>query len=406
MKCDIDGLMEERGLDALIVTGKVLGNPPLKYLVGGAGLTSGVIVKKRGEREVLIHGVMEREEAASTGFELMDFEAFGLMEIMREGKGPLETQKEFLRRVIGGLGIRGRVGMYGRVEVSRYYPLLDDLRKEVKEVEWVRDAEDGIFARARVTKAHEEVEAIRSVGERVAKVIQGLVDYLCSLERMDGALVRQDSGEVLLIRDLKRLITLSLAREGLLEEEETICSIGYDTAVPHNRGKGDDAVTSGRPIILDVFPADARTGYHYDVTRSMVIGEAPEGYEALYKDVKGACEVGERRLREGESASAVNAAVNDYFEAGGHPTLRTPGNLTDGYIHSLGHGIGLDVHEEPSLGLSAGVQDRLKKGMVFTIEPGLYYPDRSVGVRIEDVYWINDEGIGERLVDIPYVMRI
>jgi len=398
--------MDERGLDTVIVTGKVHGNPPLKYLIGAAGVTTAVLVKKRGEKTILIHGTMEREEAASTGFDLMDFEDFGYMEIVNQGKSPMETEKEIFKRIIDRLDIRGKVGLYGRVEMSRSYHLMKDLQAELEGIEWIREEDTDIFSRARLTKDREEIEAIRSVGKRTGEVIQEVVDFLGSAERNNGILINPENGESLKVGDLKRNITLSLAKKGLLEGEETIFSIGYDTAVPHNRGKGEDEIVTGQPIVFDIFPSDARNGYHYDVTRSMVVGDPPEAFLRLYEDVKGACELAEGLLREGGSASETNGAVIDYFEKKGHPTLKSEGNLTNGYIHSLGHGIGLNVHEEPRFGLTPSPNDMLEKAMVFTVEPGLYYPGDSIGVRIEDVYWIDDNGVGEKVVDIPYTVHI
>jgi len=406
MKKDLDALMNERKMDALVVTGNVLGNPPLKYMVGEAGVMTAVIVKKKGEPTILIHGVMEREEARASGLELMDFEEFGMMEIARQGKGPFSTAKEFLKRIFTGLGISGRVGFYGRVETSYSYPLLVDLARELDGVEWVREEERDIFTQARLTKDREEIAHIRSAGEGTGRVIEDVIDLLRSAEKVNGSLINSENGQPLTIGDVKRFITRALGGQGLLEEEATIFSLGYDTAVPHNRGKVEEVVRAGEPIVFDIFPADALTGYHYDVTRSMVVGDPPEQFLKLYEEVKGACEVAEGLLREGNSASEVNTAVVDYFEEKGHPTLRTEGNQTDGYIHSLGHGIGLNVHESPSLGLVKGPGDRFEKGMVFTVEPGLYYPDRSIGVRIEDVYWMNEDGVGEKVVDIPYIFNV
>jgi len=407
MKRDLDRLMETDGLDAVIVTGKVHGNPPMKYLVGTAGVSSGVIVKKRGETAILIHGTMEREEARSTGFELMSFEEFGFMEIVKQGKGPHASQVEFMKRIVGRLGLEGKVGIYGRVEYSKFSPVMDDLKREVEGIEWAKGGDRDLFTGSRVTKDRDEVELIRSVGRRTGEVIREVVETLGSAERENGTLLRQaGAGEPLTVGDIKEFIVLSLAKRGLMEEDATIFSVGYDTALPHNRGNAEDPIVAGSPIVFDIFPADSGSGYHYDCTRSMVVGEPSGEFTRLYEDVKGACELAERKLGEGESACGVNLAVIDYFEEKGHPTLNREGNFTDGYIHSLGHGIGLDVHEEPTFGLTASPNDRLEKGMVFTVEPGLYYPDRSIGVRIEDVYWINEEGVGEKVVEIPYTVEI
>ena len=92
----------------------------------------------------------------------------------------------------------------------------------------------------------------------------------------------------------------------------------------------------------------------------------------------------------------------DYFESKGHKTqLSTPTPL-DGYVHSLGHGLGLNIHELPSARLIASNDGILQPGVVITIEPGLYYPDKGMGFRIEDSYWVRPDGKIELLAEYPY----
>jgi Xaa-Pro aminopeptidase len=90
------------------------------------------------------------------------------------------------------------------------------------------------------------------------------------------------------------------------------------------------------------------------------------------------------------------------FEKNGHKTpLNTPAPV-EGYVHSLGHGLGLNVHERPWSGLTASEDNRLKPGVVMTIEPGLYYPEKGMGVRVEDSVWVRPDGGMEVLADYPY----
>ena len=89
----------------------------------------------------------------------------------------------------------------------------------------------------------------------------------------------------------------------------------------------------------------------------------------------------------------------ELFEAMGHPTIQTNPATEEGYVHSLSHGVGLRVHEKPFSG--TGVADRLLPGSIFTSEPGLYYPSRGMGVRIEDTYYVRPDGSFEILADYP-----
>jgi Xaa-Pro aminopeptidase len=95
----------------------------------------------------------------------------------------------------------------------------------------------------------------------------------------------------------------------------------------------------------------------------------------------------------GNPASSYQALVCDLFEAGVHKTTRTDPAVTSGYVHSLGHGVGLDIHERPSYAISALNKDLVEEGDVLTIEPGLYYPEREIGVRIEDTFVVRKNGV-------------
>ena len=91
----------------------------------------------------------------------------------------------------------------------------------------------------------------------------------------------------------------------------------------------------------------------------------------------------------------------ELFEARGHSTIMSDPQTQEGYVHSLGHGLGLHVHERPSFRTSSGAGDRLEPGVVVTIEPGLYYPQRDMGVRLEDTVWVRPNGEIEVLVEYP-----
>ncbi len=92
----------------------------------------------------------------------------------------------------------------------------------------------------------------------------------------------------------------------------------------------------------------------------------------------------------------------DYFEAHGHATSRTEPGGHVGYVHSLGHGVGLDIHEGPRLSAVPGNDTRLQPGHVVSVEPGLYYPERGFGVRVEDTVAFREDGSLINLTDYPY----
>ena len=99
--------------------------------------------------------------------------------------------------------------------------------------------------------------------------------------------------------------------------------------------------------------------------------------------------------------SRYQARTCELFESMGHETICQNPQITQGYIHSLGHGVGLDVHEKPWFGREKDPTNILQVGSVFTIEPGLYYPDRGYGIRIEDTWFVREDGTFEKFVEFP-----
>jgi len=164
-----------------------------------------------------------------------------------------------------------------------------------------------------------------------------------------------------------------------------------------SRGDASAIVRPSVPIVLDIFPADRETGYFFDLTRTFCVGPIPEELAKLHADVLEAFELARREMHAGTLASSYQNLVCDFFEQRGYPTTRSHPATLEGYVHSLGHGVGLDVHEKPFFGLSPTNLDQVEPGDIVTIEPGLYFPDRELGVRIEDTLVVNEDGRVETL---------
>jgi Xaa-Pro aminopeptidase len=155
--------------------------------------------------------------------------------------------------------------------------------------------------------------------------------------------------------------------------KDTIVSCGKDTAAPHTRGTGP--LYEGEPVVIDIFPSDERTGYYSDMTRTVVKGEPLPEIREMYDAVKAAQDHAGSMIKPGISGEEVYQAVVDLFSSQGYR------KGSEGFTHSLGHGVGLEVHELPSLGPEGG---QLSRGNVVTNEPGLYY-EKTGGVRLENI---------------------
>jgi Xaa-Pro aminopeptidase len=185
--------------------------------------------------------------------------------------------------------------------------------------------------------------------------------------------------------------------------EGVIFAIGKDAGVPHSVGTPTDLMRLGQTIVFDIFPAEAGGGYFYDFTRTWSLGYATPEAQALYDEVQATYNKVVDNLDLNTAFREYQVMAAEEFHRNGHKTpVHDPGVLKNGYVHSLGHGLGLNVHERPWSRHTSSDDNRLRPGVVFSIEPGLYYPEKGMGARIEDSYWMRPDGKLEILAEYPY----
>ena len=140
MKTDIDQLMGEANLDALLVSGPAGHNPYMTYFTGLVHVTHSYLLKKRGDEPVLFHSAMERDEAASTGLGTKDLTDYDTIKILKEAGGDhIRARAMLLQRFFEEYGVHGRVGVYGKVEVGPLYAALNLLDEVMTDIEIVGD---------------------------------------------------------------------------------------------------------------------------------------------------------------------------------------------------------------------------------------------------------------------------
>jgi Xaa-Pro aminopeptidase len=227
-----------------------------------------------------------------------------------------------------------------------------------------------------------------------------VADFLTSHHVRDGMLVKPDD-QPLTIGEVKSRIDLWLAERSAENPEGVIFSIGRDAAVPHSAGTLSDYMRLGQTIVFDIYPCEKGGGYFHDFTRTWCLGYASDEILSLYEDVLSVFTQMKNEFTANTHCPAYQRRTCDLFEAKGHPTIQGSPNTDKGYIHSLGHGVGLNIHEQPWFGMNATEEDRLIPGAVFTVEPGLYYPDQNMGVRLEDTLYVNSDGTIRSLVEYP-----
>ncbi|MCG2787461.1 MAG: M24 family metallopeptidase [Anaerolineae bacterium] len=404
MKSDLDALMAQKNFDALLVFGNAENNPPMTYLTGGGHVSAATLIKKRGETAVLFCNDMERDEAGKSGLTVRLYGEYPWQEMLKEANGDTALMSALrLRRMFKDMEISGRVGLYGFSDVSSLFAVLSHFERLTPEVELVGETrENSIFMLAMETKDADEVARIRRMGRITTEVVGLTAAYLKEREVRADEVVLKENGSPLTIGDLKEKINLWLAERGATPSEGYILAIGKDAGVPHSQGNPVDEVKLGQTIVFDIYPQENGGGYFYDFTRTWSLGYATPETQKLYDQVKNAYERVIENLDMNAKFKDYQALTCNIFEKDGHPTVRTEKAPLQGYVHSLGHGLGLNIHERPWSGLTAADDNLLKPGVVFTIEPGLYYPEQGMGFRIEDSYWMSAEGKIELLAEYPY----
>ncbi len=389
MKSKIDAVLKQQTLDGLIVLGPSAHNPAMYYLANGVTVGErSLLIKPRGKRAALVVNAMERDEAAKSGLRLLDLHtAMVAAAPTRPAKtgNPARTQARLIGGLLKQLGITGRVALTGLQDAGFAAELVSQFNRG-RFGATIVFAPD-VLGQAAVTKDAVEVERIRAVGAKTIAVVGDIQDYLSGHRAKDGVLVDR-AGAPVTIGQVKARINLKLAEHGIVDAENgTIFAQGRDAGVPHSRGQADQALRLGETIVFDIFPAEPGGGYFFDFTRTWCLGHAPDAAQALYDDVRAVFKKAMAALKVNAPTADYQRLTTDFFESRGHPTIASTPGAQEGYVHSLGHGIGLQIHEAPSL--SARSSEHLTPGMVFTIEPGLYYPSRGLGVRIEDSVWLN-----------------
>ncbi|MFB6188678.1 MAG: M24 family metallopeptidase [Halapricum sp.] len=323
-----------------------------------------------------------RAKRESRGETVERFTDYGYDDLLEE-HGPAEAAHRVRAAYLAAYDVES-------VAVPPRFPLqiADGLREQGVDVV-VDDAETVTDIRA--VKTDEEIEHVRTA-QRANEASMQAAEDLLERAAIDGDRLTVD-GEVLTSEWVKETIEVTLLRHGCALDD-TIVACGQDAADPHDQGSGP--LEPHEPIIVDIFPQDKATKYHADMTRTFCVGEEDDTLQEWYDLTEEAYEAGLDAVEAGVTGADVHDAVCDVYEDAGQPTLRSDPSTETGFIHSTGHGVGLDVHELPRVAPGGG---ELKPGHVISIEPGLYDPDVG-GVRIEDLVVVTEDGC-ENLTDYP-----
>ncbi|MBD3400592.1 MAG: M24 family metallopeptidase [Candidatus Coatesbacteria bacterium] len=403
MRTDVDKLMAERGIDWLYIGGGNGDNPAMHYFLGDAQIGHCSLWKPQGGTATLLTGPFERDEAAKLPFNSLVTSELNLHEL-REIADPLERGVEMMRRVIDRLGVSGRLALYGRGGVGPSYKLWRAVDEALEGVDIEPEYANDLIVIARETKEPDEIKELKKAAVGACKTFSAIRQLLATAEVRQGKLYHDDAP--LTVGLVKRRIALELFSNGLFEAVGSIFAPGRDGGFPHSTGADDHHLAVGEPIVYDMFPQQLGHGYFHDMTRTWCVGEPHQAAARDYELIKEVQQQVFDWIEVGKSCYGAHKLCAELLAAAGHPDIVSDPTTQTGFCHGLGHGVGLQVHESPRLGGTERNKDTFKPGSVFTLEPGVYYPDKGYGVRYEDTCYLDDDGVLHRLTDEPAAMLI
>ena len=407
MKSDLDRIMAEQGIDALWVTGPTDHNPNMVYFTGIKNITSADLFILRNQPPVLFHQPMERDEALKSGLKTVNYSHYPFTDFLKKAEGDtLRAYALINQAILEDLHLtKAKVFISGKTDVGSAYAIIRETQKLMPTLEITSGFQDEPFKIARMTKDITEIERICRVGKLTVEVVGLAADFLSHQQIREDILVN-NQGQAVTVGDVKTKLRLWLAERNLESPAEIVFSQGIDAAVPHSAGRVEDVIRIGIPIVFDIFPCEAGGGYYCDFTRTWCLGYAPDPVHKLHSQV---LQVHHKIISElciNRPFTHFQTRACELFAQMGHATVDRQPETEQGYVHSLGHGVGLDVHEKPFSGLGASAVDSIQPGVVFTIEPGLYYPERGMGVRIEDTLFADQQGKFDVLTEYSYDLVI
>jgi Xaa-Pro aminopeptidase len=403
MKNEIKKLIQDKDYSAVLITGPTRHNPCMVYFTGCRHVTNADLIISQGGESVLFYNPMERDEAAATGLTTKSLADYKWNELLTEANGdPGAAVALRYKKMLTDLKIAsGRIAVYGQVDAGSSFNILSKLQEIMPNTEIVGEStKNSILLEAMSTKDFTEVERIREMGRITTSVVGEVADFLTSRKVKNG-IVLTAKGDPLTIGEVKKRINLMLIQSGVENPHGTIFAIGRDAGIPHSSGNPDDIIELGKTIVFDIFPCEAGGGYHYDFTRTWCLGFAPDDVLAIYEDVKDVYLNIMDELVVNEPFGNIQNRTCELFEAKGHSTIKSDPSTQEGYVHSIGHGVGLHIHEAPWSGIGATEKDILAPGIVATIEPGLYYPSKNMGCRLEDTFTVSSDGSIDILAEFP-----
>src|SRR5712691_4871964 len=371
----------------ILIYGDTVRSPELRHEVPLTVPDPFLYAERAGSRYVYVHSLEVARICEFESIEVHAYEEVGWDDLIGQGLQREEIYKPLVLNACRKLGITSAA-------VPRYFPLelADHLRAEGIELTPERE----LFSNRRRVKTEVELDGIRRAQRACEAAMDAVRELLRDATQNSAGLELE--GRPLTSERLKRRIGEVFTEHDMLADE-FIVSHGAQSAVGHDMGSGQ--LSAGEPIVIDLWPRDRETACFADMTRTFVVGEPPDELVEYQRLCRQALVDAIAAIKAGVPGRDLFVGTCELFQEHGYKTYFTkqPGEvLEEGFIHGLGHGVGLEVHEEPGMG--AASRDPLVAGDVVTVEPGLYRPGFG-GCRLEDLVLVTESG-AENLTDYPY----
>jgi len=387
MRKDLDSILAEREADALLLYSESFKNPNMYYLTRFLAPDPFILLKKLDSLPTIAVSPMEfpRAQKESIIKDIRSYADYNYLEIIKAAEDPRLGVMKFLASVA-----KKELGQETAISVPYNFPALatDVLREEGLDIKPMFN----VIERARETKEPDEVKEIERVQEVVEKVTTEIINLIADCDvGPKNTLTHKKDGEKkpLTVGEVKALFGHGFIDSWCAIEEELIVACGPPSADPHYEGNPEDKLKADQPIILDIYPRSIRKRYWSDMTRTVVRGRAPEKVKKMFDAVLEAKNACIDALHEGVLGSDVFNLCCDILEKAGYDTIRGGKQIEKGFTHGLGHGVGLEIHESPTM--SEVYKFPLEEHSIVTVEPGLYDP-KVGGVRIEDIVELRKDG--------------
>jgi Xaa-Pro aminopeptidase len=379
-------------MTALLLFGDTERSPAIRHEIP-VGIMDPLLFAESDGRKYVLTSWLERERINRVlpDAEILDYFAYGYKELVSGGRSYVDAERETAVRAIKEIGIR-------EATVPGSFPLA--LGERLREEGVTLNIDDNAVELRRRAKTGAELEGIRAASEAAQSAFAAAAELLGRASVTGDGRLAID-GELLLAEQVRETLQTACLEHGAWCPPDAIVASVWN-GVGHERGDGP--LPAGLPIQIDLWPRHEESACWSDMTRTFLVGTPTPEHGSLIDEqrrlVAAALDDARAAIRPGVSGREIYERTCDLFESAGYKTQRTSDRdgEVEGFQFALGHGVGLEVHEPPVLGL--GGHELLAAGDVLAVEPGLW-DARIGGVRYEDLLLVTEDGC-ETLTHFSY----